>query len=614
MPGLTVLASLHDPLATQAPAAMRATRQLLYDDRYECNTLLTRDDALVCCSRYPTYPVSCFQTPDYWMCLEGCLYGCPPEKVEAELQTVAHSVFSSAAGRRSSLTAWLRRTDGDFVIALLNKRSNELALLNDNFGRLHLYQSRRAGLLVISREIRLFSLLDSPPSFDKMGLGQFLLLGYPLAQRTLLNDVQRMLPATLITINFADARVDTEVLYTHNFEHKRHRSRSIQENARELSTLFVQACEARNDPARSNFISLSGGMHSRTIAAGYYRAGIPCVSATFVDHNKVFQLDLVVAEELARLFGLAWKPFELPPPRGRDCSDLLSMKQGLNGINYSFMHPFFEWIVQTYGPGVSYITGDVGGHMVPDRRPQRHLKDLDGLTNYILEKHSVMPISTVSTLTGLSTATLRDGLEECLAAYPEDDWNQKYVHFFCYERNYRWNAEGEDRNRYFFWHTTPFSSPAFLDCVTNCPDQQKADWALYQEFLLQLAPQALKPGLVNFHGATASSVKGRLLRLKRKLWTRAPLLSHPVQHVLDALRQRRARPWGETTVACISEQLADWRAAEAYLRESAVREVLRNSEEYGAHARGNLLTVVSLLEEQLCGRSTLQKYAEAEFS
>jgi hypothetical protein len=86
----------------------------------------------------------------------------------------------------------------------------------------------------------------------------------------------------------------------------------------------------------------------------------------------------------------------------------------------------------------------------------------------------------------LEPGTLFSELKGLLLRYPENSPVQKAVHFVIYERGRKWLFEGEDRNRFFLWHTTPFYSMPFFQQAMRVPDGRKRCHALYRAFQRRL--------------------------------------------------------------------------------------------------------------------------------
>ena len=195
-------------------------------------------------------------------------------------------------------------------------------------------------------------------------------------------------------------------------------------------------------------------------------------------------------------------------PRGKDCLRLLRMKGGLNSLGMSFILPIFEEMRKTLGPTVNYWTGDGGNKLQIDFRPARQLKRVSHLVDYIIAKHQVLPLDAVTTVTQVAKWEVVDEIEKVISTYPENGLGEKYLHFYIFDKTVRWNFEGEDRNRFYFWMSPPSFAARFFRYLKYCPEEQKTGHALYREFLTELSPEALRIDNANW-GFSLESKKFR---------------------------------------------------------------------------------------------------------
>ena len=123
-------------------------------------------------------------------------------------------------------------------------------IINDILGRLPLYYyHKRESELIVSRELPFLASLtgDDPHEdnrFDRIGMAQYLLIGFPLGNRTLLADVSRLKPASLLRVT-SNSEVNVDYIHCLNFDIIKNENRSVESNARELVSLFNKACKNR---------------------------------------------------------------------------------------------------------------------------------------------------------------------------------------------------------------------------------------------------------------------------------------------------------------------------------------------------------------------------------
>ena len=406
--------------------------------------------------------------------------------------------FNNLASDR--LLQWTSNTDGDFIVFMFDKEFNKIAIVSDPLGLLPLYIYHQNNCLVVSREIRLIINLIGKKDINKAALAEYLLFGYTLGQNTLLKNIYRIKPASLLKVNLNNFELNYLTYDFFNFDNNNHYyGQSIEENVNELASLFIEACKNRGGfEGYTNLLSLSGGLDSRLVAAGLEINKIPFQGITFLSHNKTESLDAIIAEQVANFFDINWKLFQLSPTKGKYFLQLLKMKSGLNYLGMSFILPFFEKIIEEYGKNIIYFTGDMTLGLL-NNLPSKKLKTIDDLMSYILYKNPIFSLEDVASLLNLNKIEILDILRNHLVNYPENNLMQKYLHFKIYDKTFNWLSEGMDRNRYYFWLATPLLSPKVFKYCINCPEEQKSYFRLYRDFLLKLSPKSAIFNYANYN-------------------------------------------------------------------------------------------------------------------
>ena len=227
-------------------------------------------------------------------------------------------IFTNGTPRLETIGPWFLEHDGDFVIAMRQKRTGKWALINDPLGRLALYHYRHLQFDCLSREVGLVSRLADDPTPNPLGMGQYLLFGFPLGTRMLWKDVERLPPASLPLWEEGSGSLYLMYLSRLDFSLK-HQGRSVEEIVEEMVSLFESACRDRADGAGLNLLSLSGGLDSRTVAAGLKNAGCDFQAATFGSETDPPSEDLKIAEQLAAGLTSTGKSASCPHPEAPTC-------------------------------------------------------------------------------------------------------------------------------------------------------------------------------------------------------------------------------------------------------------------------------------------------------
>ena len=587
------------PLGVEGLCPPGFSRRLVWQDQHSHLSCTTREH----------YPVFSWETEALLVHLEGRIYHPEAPQLITHIADLARLIFAPKIDPESRLARWLLRTDGDFLLVLVNKADGGIAVINDVFGRLPTYVHLRDGCLILSRDLHRVTQALGVPDFDRMALAQYLLLGFPLAKRTWFAGIEYLEPASLVSISPADASIKFTKLYEFNLEGEEHRNQSPGQNARNLASRFREACRLRGAGNGTRVVSLSGGLDSRAVAAGLRREEIAFTAATFLNAQQSNAADVRVASQVAEALGVDWQLFRLRPPQGNDLVQLLDLKSGANNLRMSFILPFFRQILQKYGPGITYFTGDGGGDALGVSCPYRRIGTPQALLNYVIERYQVWPLDQVAALTRLAGQDIKAELAGHLASYPETAPDRKYQHFFCLEVATKMYHEGEDRNRHFFWSATPFYSFDFFHYAMNCPDRDKEGYRLYREFLAQLHPAVGGIDYADWQ-APLSSPKFSLLYKVKNLTRRRPNLIRRLRRLLGLYDMAGLE---STILECLRDQSLACAPLIQYLDSRALARVLARPQDCDKNQLWTLLTLTSTLAYYTCPRPLGDDFLDRDF-
>ena len=607
MPGLSFFCDLSNDLREKNSMIMQSLDSMLHFGRYNKKIIFSEKSYFLGYTAYDEYPITYFENDEYIICLEGQIYNIDNKLLNIELYKLAGIVSQSIDGMKDKIIKWMLNTDGDFVVFVLNKKNKTISIINDALGRLPLYYYKNNQTLIISRELRFIKNLINDHSFDRMAMAQYLLFGYSLGQRTLLENIYRFEPASIVQVMFNKHQIDIRNIYKFNVEEKKNNKSNYKENAEQLVKLFNKACKNRANISNGyiNILSLSGGLDSRVIGACLKNNNIPFCSTTLMLSDKTNKMESVTANKIAKIFESDWTLYSLDPPKGKDYIKLLKLKNGLNYLGMSSFLTYLDKLLETYGSKVNFFTGDGGDRAMTYWRPYKKLKNLTDLINYIISTKIVIPIDNVSAITNIQKNEIIDELKRLVLSFPEKDFNQKYIHFMIYEDAINWVGEGTDRNRYYYWTHTPLLSLNFFNYAVNCPDEQKAYYKLYRQFLYNLSPQASAVEYANYNAPLMS--KKFLLKLF--------IISKMPRKLKEIIKKRTPQnrnsyDCSSNIVNCMHEQINNCKSICNYLSYSVIDEFVTNCHKYQFDT---LFTITSLIDEFECYESTIQKYYESEF-
>lgn len=582
---------------------------LHHTDRHESTVVYDDGTHTYGHTSYPEYPIETFEIGDRFVYLEGRLYDVPDAELAAELDPVTARMLADEPDTEA-LAEWLLGIDGEFLLVAIDRESGELAALNDPLARLPTYLSYDADSFSLSRELR-YVIEGVDLEFDRIGVAQCLLFGYSLGRRTLVRNVERLRPGTLLQVDPEGVQVTETSLHTFSFDDHRHAGRRRERNAAALVSRFRRACRRRAGAYDHDVVSLSGGLDSRSVLAGYHVEGLSPVAATMESPAYVPESDVEIAGQLAADFGVDWRRYPVSHPSGADLETLVRSKNGQIGLRTSFILEFFRQLEADFDPSMAYITGDGGDKTLPDLTPAGRLGD-DELLEYLLAHESVLEVETVAELIDESAAAIRRSVREHVESYPERSAAGKYVHFLLYERGVNFLFEGEDRNRQFFWSVTPFYALPFFRYAMNCPPGQKRRYGLYRAFLEELSPEAAER-VHPIYGAPPSSGRHAVAALADDVLSRYPSLLETVKPLIKAVNDLDTESTDTTaTVDCIHGQLERCDAVGDLFEERALRRFL--AADHDAWATYRLFAITSFVDDLYSDPSLLSSRRNVVFA
>jgi asparagine synthase (glutamine-hydrolysing) len=627
MPGISLLCCLDGPVDGTRPKFQQALQSACLFDDYAARIDFQDSRTLVGSACYPAYPLCRMESPEMVVWLDGRIYGIAESRLQSELLSLAGEVFRNWGSRQDRLGSWMLSTDSEFVLVAHHKPTGRWACWNDLCCRLPLYLYRESACLALSRNIHVVSALAEPRRFDRMAIAQFLLFDFSLETRTFLENVQRVPAATLVRIDPKSGQVHSECLNPLNFETKEHAGKSLDRNAREIAERFTQACALRENAGRSTVVSLSGGLDSRVVAAGLKKAGVDFQALTWIDSRQRAALEVRIAEQVARTLDIPWRLFELKPAVGRDLFEVLRIKLGQIYLASAHLLQHLRNARELGGPGMTYMTGNGGDHLHQDLRPVHPIRSRHQLVQTLLgpqyrASRGDLSVETVARLTGFSPGDILGELDQVVFRYPEQDINQKYIHFHLSGYYFKRYHEGDDRNRSFFWSTSPFWSTPLFVYLCNCPDNQKKGHRLYSRYLAELDPDLGRINRVPNNqpctlpiGAPEPGCTPSPMGIPKTVW-------QPMKAAWKRIRRRvipttgsTPRPQGyvhyPTLLDCLRKQVEENPVVQNTLSGPVLGDILAHSDQYNGEAIGLLVTITSMLEYVSDGTSSILSFADA---
>jgi asparagine synthase (glutamine-hydrolysing) len=485
--------------------------------------------------------------------------------------------------------------------------------MNDVLGRLPLYYYvKDRAELIVSREIQFISHLihnthQNGNKFDMMGIAQFLLFSHTMGRRTLLNNVSRLEPGSVLIVRDGSSKFETHNLHVFNFENKLFANESVKQNVQGLVPLFHEACKNRADQNAKNLISLSGGLDSRAIAASLHKNNIHFYAVTSPEPNWAPVVgnssETEIAKKLAKVLGIELERYDIMVPKSENLLALLRNKSGLVYLAHGFLPRFLEELKDKYGSSINFFTGHGGDVSFADL--DFDVPDIETWAWSIIYVKGHLPLRIVAALTKIKATEIMDELKNILSSYPEEDLSLKNAHFHFFEDNANFSFEIEDVNRIYFWTVAPFYSIPFFRYIFNCSDKNKEKLALYREFLFSISPSVAAINISDW-GCSILSLKFKIFQYILSLSFKHPRLRGFLKKNYD----KRAYNYkdGSKIIQCIRQQARDCNKIANFLSSDILDKILDDCSHYKHEGIDNLLTITSLLEDSMCNRSAINTY------
>ncbi|MBG6098202.1 asparagine synthase (glutamine-hydrolyzing) [Nocardioides luteus] len=162
---------------------------------------------------------SCRENGQIWVTFNGEIFN--HVELAAQLRDRGH-VFDTRSDTEVIVHAWeewgpgcFERFNGQWALAIWDRRTDSLVLSRDRFGVRPLFYTRVAGQLLFASEVKaLYASPDVPRELDPVGLDQVLTLWSAVAPRTVFRQISQVPPGSYLTVRDGHGRgVEVEQRY-----------------------------------------------------------------------------------------------------------------------------------------------------------------------------------------------------------------------------------------------------------------------------------------------------------------------------------------------------------------------------------------------------------------
>jgi asparagine synthase (glutamine-hydrolysing) len=188
------------------------------------------------------------------------------------------------AYKRDTLKDFLRGMDGYFSAVIYDSGRRRLKLLIDRFGFRHLFYTKYDKKFLWASECKAFlAAPDFKIDVNRQSVDEFMKFGILCEDRTWLNGVYLLAPATILTYDAETGSVQTERYWSPDEIHPITAKIDIREYYEEWGRLFKSSVAKRTDEKERIGLTLSGGLDSRAILAAMPFSGSKINAVTLGD-------------------------------------------------------------------------------------------------------------------------------------------------------------------------------------------------------------------------------------------------------------------------------------------------------------------------------------------
>lgn len=529
---------------------------MLHLPSYTNRTLFSDEYADIGFTGYPNYPHRVIDTPGGLLILEGMVYNHDPASLLTILSGIADAFQPSASLPSEGLKHFLLNADGEFILTLYDKAHRRLLIANDMLGRLPLYYHLDGSRFVFARELKFIVPFLSDLSFNKTGIMEYLLYGYPFEEHTFLQGVGFFPPGSICCYDIPSGKAVRKSYFNLNLEKPPIRARRT-EIVSQMRKLFLDALTVRLRSTGYDkvIVSLSGGLDSRATLAGLRHQGCRPTAVTAQGTEEG------LSRQVADVLGV--ETYAIPQGQAdsrRNFDDTVFLKDGLDcHPNLTQLNDNLENLRGRFGEDAMYYTGIYGGEITRHSHPTGGLRNLGALVRYLLtaKDSGKCPTDTVAGLLHVPPARMATRLSRRLRSFPEKSVYKKYLRF-RHECDMRFAGEAEDRNRFYCWTISPYLSPAFFHYVMSI-DENRKNTRLFRDFLFALDANTCKVRYFNYRLSLRNTLLLRSLSLVERA-ARNRLIKNGFRRILLLLKAckrfvLKSRLWEAAELATHREEL-----------------------------------------------------------
>ncbi len=517
MPGIHIVFS-KNPLSRSH--VLDSYSNLKYRDDLKINEYFCGPNVSIAFSGYDGYPVQAYEDDKLLFLVEGLVYNMTSSEIEDHIMAIANDYLESHDFRQR-IIGFIDVSDGDYLVLVYLKKLDEMIIFNDRWGRLPAFYTFHKDLFVLSREIK-FTLNWLPTIvFNPIAMAEFLTFGYNLGNKTMIEGVKRLHPASLLhnMRSIDQVSLYCDELFPTDFTTE-DEGLTREECIKKCSALFYKSLHDRVCKAKEVGLNieadLSGGYDTRAVIFGLCNLGVDfaCCSKSLAN-----QYEGEIAREVASHCGR--NVFQLAAPT-YPSSDITKMRE----LTY-----ITDCVANCWTTITSYYNSlereksivklcahfmGFGGEFI--RHPYRLKRLYRGIPEMIWGNAFAcwLSVNDACDITKLNRLDFRNNIKSEVERFPESNDHDKIKHIYFEYYNKLVNG-GENRHRLFSFTVQPlWGKELFSFEMQNIPPQM-IDFVFFIDFLREIDSKAMEVPIYGSRVKLNSKLSVALFRLKMKL-------------------------------------------------------------------------------------------------
>lgn len=461
---------------------------LKYEEHILVKKILTTKSFSLIFSGFEGYPYFRYFTKTFSIFLEGIIYNLSSKDLKEALSQIAQ-IYLEKGNYKEIIKKFVLKSCGDFIGLIYFPNKEEFLLFNDQWGRLPCFYFKDSDKIMISREIKFILHYIPKIRYNRIALIEYLTVRYPLGNKTIFENIRRLIPGHLISYN-KDEFTCTEIVGL-NFEKLPQKSLSKKYFVEKGKNLLFSSTKDRLDKLKEFkiVIDLSGGYDTRAVFSAAFQVDKMIIPISI---KLITGDESEVATQVAKVYGV--DILRIQPKHDLSypvVQDILYITDGfLYGYAAASGYQNRKHLRNQFKEPIANFMG-FGGEFL------RHPKKFKPFHKTMLDVIIIdsFPLYISQTIIKSSCRCL--GVEEkeifdfwtkfYNSTYKESRMEDKVAHYYFDYYNL-YVGQGEDRARIYVWTVNPMMSSEWLKLATKEIPWNFCDYNFFEQLLSTIDP------------------------------------------------------------------------------------------------------------------------------